>query len=149
MRQEVSEDQANELYGMISIADDIESIGDLIHRNMVPLITKKKELDVDFSNEGKEELMIYHQKVCRQIDLLQESFAERNLEKARQIMAKEKKYLNLEAQYRVKHLERIRYDRKESVETHEVHMELMDLMKQIIVYTSNIAKTFLLKCRPH
>jgi phosphate:Na+ symporter len=149
MRQEVSEDQANELYGMISIADDIESIGDLIHRNMVPLITKKKELDVDFSDEGKEELMIYHQKVCRQIDLLQESFAERNLEKARQIMAKEKKYLDLEAQYRVKHLERIRHDRKESVETHEVHMELMDLMKQIVVYSSNIAKTFLLKCHPH
>ena len=35
-----------------------------------------------------------------------------------------------------------------SVETHSVHMELMDLMKQIIVYSSNIANTFLLKCQP-
>jgi phosphate:Na+ symporter len=64
-------------------------------------------------------------------------------------MRKERKYLDLEAQYRVKHLERSRHDRKDSVETHKVHMELMDLMKQIIVYSSNIAKTFLLKCRPH
>jgi len=63
-------------------------------------------------------------------------------------MAKERKNLHLEAQYRIKHLERIRHDRKESVQTHEVHMELMDLMKQIIVYSSNIAKTFLLKCQP-
>jgi phosphate:Na+ symporter len=149
VRQEVSEDQANEVYGMVSIANDIESIGDLIHRNMVPLIAKKRDLEVDFSVEGKEELMIYHQKVCRQIDLLMESFAEINLEKARRIMAREKKYLDLEAQYRVKHLERIRHDRKESVKTHEVHMELMDLMKQIVVYSSNIAKTFLLKCRPN
>jgi phosphate:Na+ symporter len=148
VRQGVSEDQAAEVYGMISIANDIESIGDLIHRNMVPLIAKKKELDIDFSNEGKEELMIYHQKVCRQIDHLQGAFAERDLEKARNIMSKERKYLDLEAQYRVKHLERIRHDRKESVQTHEVHMELMDLMKQIIVYSSNIAKTFLLKCQP-
>lgn len=148
VRQGVSEDQAAEVYGMISIANDIESIGDLIHRNMVPLIAKKKELDIDFSDEGKEELMIYHQKVCRQIDLLEEAFAERDLEKARNIMAKERKYLDLEAQYRIKHLERIRHDRKESVQTHEVHMELMDLMKQIIVYSSNIAKTFLLKCQP-
>ena len=91
--------------------------------------------------------MIYHQKVCRQIDHLQQAFAERDLEKARNIMAKERKYLDLEAQYRIKHLERIRHDRKESVQTHEVHMELMDLMKQIIVYSSNIAKTFLLKCQ--
>ncbi len=148
VRQGVSEDQAAEVYGMISIANDIESIGDLIHRNMVPLVVKKKELDIDFSDEGKEELMIYHQKVCRQIGLLQESFAERDLEKARSIMAQERKYLDLEAQYRIKHLERIRHDRTESVQTHEVHMELMDLLKQIIVYSSNIAKTFLLKCRP-
>ena len=145
-RQGASEDQANEVYGMISIANDIESIGDLIHRNMVQLIAKKRKLDVDFSDEGKEELMIYHQKVCRQINLLQEAFAERNLEKARKIMASERKYLDLEAQYRVKHLERILHDRKESINTHEVHMELMDLLKQIIVYSSNIAKTFLLKC---
>lgn len=148
VRQGVSEDQTSEVYGMISIANDIESIGDLIHRNMVPLIAKKKELDIDFSIEGKEELMIYHQKVCRQIDHLQQAFAERDLEKARDIMAKERKYLDLEAQYRIKHLERIRHDRKESIQTHEVHMELMDLMKQIIVYSSNIAKTFLLKCQP-
>ena len=146
VRQGVSKDQVSEVYGMISIANDIESIGDLIHRNMVPLIAKKKELDIDFSIEGKEELMIYHQKVCRQIEHLQQAFAERDLEKARDIMAKERKYLDLEAQYRIKHLERIRHDRKESIQTHEVHMELMDLMKQIIVYSSNIAKTFLLKC---
>jgi phosphate:Na+ symporter len=147
VRQGISEDQATEVYGMISIANDIESIGDLIHRNMMPLIAKKKELDIDFSNEGKEELMIYHQKACRQIDHLREAFAERDLAKARNIMAKERKYLDLEAQYRVKHLERIRHNRKESIKTHEVHMELMDLMKQIIVYSSNIAKTFFLKCR--
>ncbi len=147
-RRDLSEAQANEVYGMISIANDLESIGDIIHRNMVPLIEKKKELVSDFSEEGKEELMIYHQKVCRQITLLEEAFAEVNLEKAQKIMAGERKYLDLELQYRIKHLERLRHNREESAETHEVHMELMDLMKQIIVYTSNIAQTFLLKCQP-
>jgi len=39
---------------------------------------------------------------------------------------------------RVKHLERLRHQRRESFETHSVHLELMDLMKQIIVYSSNI-----------
>jgi phosphate:Na+ symporter len=58
-------------------------------------------------------------------------------------MAKERKYLDLESQYRIRHLERLRHQRKESMETHAVHLELMDLMKQCIVYSSNIAKTFL------
>lgn len=145
VRQGVSESQANEVYGMISISHDMESIADLIHRNMVPLIEKKKHLGVDFSDEGKEELMIYHQKVCRQIELLKEAFTEIDLTKARDIMSGERKYLDLEEQYRARHLERIRCNLEQSVQTHEVHMELMHLLRQIVVYSSNIAKTFLVK----
>ncbi|MBW1983350.1 MAG: Na/Pi cotransporter family protein [Deltaproteobacteria bacterium] len=144
-KQNVSQNQANEIYAMISITSDMESIGDIIHRNLVPLIDKKRNLCVDFSEEGKEELMIYHQKVCNQITLLEEAFTELNPEKAKEIMAGEKKYLDLESQYRIQHLERVLYKRQESSETHEVHMELMDMMKQIVVYSSNIAKTFLNK----
>jgi phosphate:Na+ symporter len=147
-RQEISDDQASEVYGMVSIANDMESIGDIIHRNMLPLCAKLKELTSDFSEEGKEELMIYHVKVCKQISRLKEAFAERDLNVARKIMAKESKYLDLESQYRLRHLERLRQERRESVETHEIHMELMDQLKQINVYTANIAKTFLNTYRP-
>lgn len=147
-RKESSLAQANELYGILSIASDMESIGDLIHRNLLKLIEKKNDLDTDFSVEGKEELMIYHDKVCRQIDRLAEALAERDLEKAIKIMGRERKYLDLEAQYRIKHLERLRHERMDSIRTHEVHMELMDVLKQIVVYSSNIAKTFLMKSYP-
>jgi len=145
-RQELSDEQANEVYGMITIANDMESIGDIIHRNILPLIIKKKELKTDFSVEGKEELMIYHTKMCKQISRLKEALDERNRETAQKIMAKEEKYLNLETKYRLKHLERLHQERKESVKTHEIHMELMDLLKQINVYTGNIAKTFFNTC---
>ncbi len=75
-----------------------------------------------------------------------DAFTERDLKKARKIMTKERVYLDLELKYRVQHLKRIMHERQESQQTHEVHMELMDLMKQIIVYSSNIAKTFLTSC---
>ena len=146
MGQGVSPEQANEAFGMISIASDLESMSDLIHRNMVPLIAKKKDLMIDFSEEGKEEILIYHQKVCRRIDLLKQSFMEMDADKAREIMSSERAYLDLEEQYRARHLERIRKERVESAKTHEIHMELMDLLKQIVVYSSNTAKTFLAKC---
>ncbi len=145
-RTELSENQTAEVYGMMSIANDMESIGDIIHRNLIPLIKKKQTLKTDFSKEGKEEIMIYHAKVCRQIRLLKEAFSETDTQKALNIMESERKFLDLELQYRVKHLERLLHERKESVETHEIHMELMDLLKQIVVYTSNIAKTFLDSC---
>ena len=141
-QQPLSEKQSDEIYGMISIVKDMESLGDLIHRNMVPLIPKKHALETDFSDEGREELMIYHEKVCKQLHLMKEAFAERNPDKAREIMLQERKYLDLESQYRIRHLQRLLCERCESLETHELHMELMDLMKQIIVYSSNIAQTF-------
>lgn len=141
-QQETSDKQAKEIFGMMSIVSDLEKIGDLIHRNIIPLIPKKKELSVDFSAEGKEELTIYHSKVFKQITLLREALTEVDVNKARQIMAKERKYLDLELQYRTRHLARLMKANEQVQETHEVHMELMDLMKQIIVYSSNIAATF-------
>ena len=142
-RHPLSEQQANEVYAMMSIASDQESIGDIIHRNMLPLIEKKQALEMDFSQDGKEELMIYHNRVCQQVRDLQEAFEETSPEIARQIMERESQYLDLESTYRIQHLERLIHKRKESEDTHEIHMELMDLLKQINVYTGNIARTFL------
>lgn len=145
-RQELSDEQVCEVFGMISISNDMESIGDIIHRNLVPLIDKKRDLTMDFTEEGKEELMIYHSKVCKQISRLKEAFAERDLKTAQKIMGKETKYLEMEEKYRLRHLERIRKKRQESMETHEVHMEMMDLFKRINSYTASIAKTFSNTC---
>jgi phosphate:Na+ symporter len=142
-RSGASEGQIRVVYAMVSIVKDMESIGDVLHRNVLPLMVKKRQLAHDFSEEGREELTIYHQKVCKQIRLLKEAFAEQDLEKAQKIMAKERKYLDLELQYRVRHLDRLVGKREASMETHEVHMELMNLMAQVVVYSSNIAKTFL------
>ena len=142
-QQGLSKIQADEVFGMISIVNDMEFIADIIHRNMIPLMSKKRALSIDFSDEGKEELLIYHQKVCRQLDLLRDAFAEIDFNKAWLIMSEERKYLDLDSQYRIKHLERIRHNRISSVETHEIHMELLDLLKQIMAYSSGIANTFL------
>lgn len=142
-RRDITKGQAREIFGMMSIVKDMESMGDIIHRNMVPLIEKKKALQYDFGEEGKEELLIYQSKVVKQIELLRQAFATSDLEAARNIMKKERKYLDLESKYRISHLERIIAEKKESIQTSEVHMELMDLMKQILLYSTNIAQTYI------
>ena len=86
--------------------------------------------------------MIYHQKACKQLSLLEETLAERDWDLANRMMKKEKKYLDLEQQYKANHLRRLFAEKVNTVETHEIHMELMDLMKQIIVFSGNIANTF-------
>jgi len=139
----ITEEQASEVFGMVSIVKDMESMGDIIHRNMIPLIAKKKRLHYDFSLEGKEELLIYHSKAAKQISRLREAFKEADPKIAHRIMKKERKYLDLESRYRARHLKRIILKNEDSVKTTEIHMELMDLMKQIVLYTANIAQTYI------
>ncbi len=141
-RGNISKEQAKEVFGMVSIIKDLESMGDIIHRNMIPLIKKKKNLMYDFCEEGKEELLIYQSKVIKQLELLRRAFNSFNPEAAYTIMNKERKYLDLESKYRATHLKRIISKKRESMETNEVHMELMDLMKQILLYSANIAQTY-------
>jgi phosphate:Na+ symporter len=140
-QQELSENQIQEVYGLMSIVNDIESIGDTIEKNMIPLLAKKDSLNMDFSPEGKEELTIYHNKVCKQINRLKKAFSKLDPGKAEKIIKKEGKYSALETKYRINHLKRMHQEREESIETHEIHMELMDLLKQINVYSGEIAKT--------
>ncbi|MBC8344837.1 MAG: Na/Pi cotransporter family protein, partial [Candidatus Marinimicrobia bacterium] len=140
-QQELSDRQIQEVYGMMSIVNDFESIGDIIEKNMIPLIAKKSALNTDFSSEGKEELEIYHTKMCKQVSRLKDAFSELDPVIAQRIMSKEEKYSDLETEYRTRHLERLHEEKEKSIETHEIHMELMDLLKQINVYTGNIAKS--------
>jgi len=140
-RRQLSKGQMEEVYQLMSIIKDMESIGDVIHRNVVPQIDKKEALSSDFSREGKDEITYYHGKICDQMDELKRVFENMDYRKAKRIMQVSKEHIKLEAQFRKAHIERVRNRREESLITHEVHMELMDLMKQINGYVINIAKT--------
>ena len=143
-QQELSEHQIRDVYGMMSIVNDIESIGDVIEKNMIPLAAKKTSLNGDFSDEGKDELTNYHSKVCKQVSRLKQAFSKLDTNKAEKIITKEEKYSALETKYRTSHLDRLHEEREESIQTHTIHMELMDLLKQINVYAGEIAKTILI-----
>ena len=140
-RQELNNDQAIEVFAMMSIAKDMESIGDIVDKNIIPLMRKFDQIDENFSSEGKSEIEDFHVRVMKQISRLTETFGEMDLKKAQKVMDKDFKYRDLESEYRTTHLKRVQQALTESVATHEVHMELMDLLKQINVYLANIAKT--------
>jgi len=140
-QEELSEEQTKEVFNLISIVRDMEAIGDIIHRNMFPLIAKKKALSFDFSQEGQKEITQYHLKIYKQLTRLEETFSEHKLKKAEKIVKKEIKYADLQAEFKIHHLERLQENRQETIATHEIHMEIMDNLKQISVYVTEIARS--------
>ena len=139
-QQPLSDSQVPEVFAMITMSSHMETIGDIVNRNLLPLLAKKRALELDFSEEGKEELLRYHKKVCKQISRLEKTFSELDPKRAKKVMLKQEKYQNLEEEYRVAHLQRMHSSRQETLKTHEIHTELLELMKRINVYTGEIAK---------
>ncbi len=139
-QEELSDTQIAEVFGMITISSQMESIGDIMERNMRSLVTKKRALQLDFSEEGKNELIRYNTKVCKQFSRLEKTFSELDPKRAKKVVVKEEKYLDLEVQYRESHFQRLHAARQESVETDAIHSELLDMMKQINLHTGEIAK---------
>jgi phosphate:Na+ symporter len=140
-REELSEEQSKEVFNMIAIVRNMEAIGDIIHRDMFPLIEKKKALGFDFSEEGKKEILEYHDKIYKQLARLEEAFSQQKFKKARKIVKKDIKYSDLAEEFKVHHLQRLQQQREESIATHEIHMEIMDSLKQISVYVTEIARS--------
>ncbi len=142
-REELSKNQALEVYAMMTIAKDMESIGDVVHRNLIPLIDKKYKLKKDFTKTGKKAIQDYHLRVMKQMSRIETAFAENDFGKAKNIIKKEAKYRELEAGYRMAHLTRVQKEKTKSIVTHEIHMEIMDMLKQIHLYLRNMAQAII------
>lgn len=140
-REELTEEQSKEVFNLILIVRDMEAIGDIIYRNMFPLIKKKRALKFDFSKEGHDEITTYHAKIYKQLDRLEETFSDQKYKKAKKIVSKENRYTDLAEEFKIHHLQRLQQQREETIATHEIHMEVMDNLKQISVYITEIARS--------
>ena len=74
---------------------------------------------------------------------LNKYFTKYDRAKAEKIMSKGQKYKNIEEKYRLEHFQRVSGDVAESVATHQIHMELMDMLKQMNIFIELIASTLL------
>lgn len=139
-QQPLNDSQAREAYSLITIAQDLESIADIVSKGVVPQISKKRASDINFSIEGLEELTIFHSKACKQLARVHGALHVLDPQKAERIVAKMEGYLHLDEDYRLLHLERLREHRTETLATHDLHSALMDCFKRITVHTGEIAK---------
>ncbi len=130
-RNELGDGQGRELNGLLSLLNYIELMGDIITRQIVPLSGKKKELDQDFSPEGKEELIAYHKKIAKQLKRLQSAMVNMDKALAQNIKKRKKRYAQFEAELRDQHMQRLRLGEEGVLATHTIHVELMYTQRQM------------------
>ena len=133
----------DEIFQMMHTVTELEHIADIVSKNMVPLAIKKQNLGSDFSEAGKTEISDYHTRSIKQISRALDVFEDVDLEKAERIKQKYKKYRLIEMNSRRTHFERLRQDIPETIASDEIHLELMDHLKQISSHATSIARIIL------
>jgi phosphate:Na+ symporter len=142
-QKSLQEEQADEVFQMMHCITELEQIGDVVSKRLVPLANKRMDLNLSFSEEGKIEIEDYHLRSMKQISRAIEVLKEVNLQDAKRMEKKYKKYRLMELELRRTHFDRLRDKVPETIETSQIHLELIDQLKRISSNATNIARIFL------
>ena len=142
-QKSLQEERADEVFQMMHSVTELEQIGDVVSKRLVPLANKRMDLNLSFSEEGKKEIEDYHLRSMKQISRAIEVLKDVNLQDAKRMEKKYKKYRLMELELRRTHFDRLRDKVPETIETSQIHLELIDLLKRISSNATNIARIFL------
>ncbi len=142
-RQDLTEKQSHEVFSLVTAVNYLSSINNTVKLRFDNLVFKKESLNEHFSDDGQEEIIVYHGKLLKQVKRLNKFFSKYDRAKAAKIMEKGEQYRDLEEKYRLEHFKRVSGDVSESVATHEIHIELMDMLKQINALIELIASSLI------
>lgn len=142
-QESIVEERSDEIFQMMHTITEIEQIGDIIAKRLIPLAEKKHELNIHFSKEGEEEIKEYHLTTIKQISRAIEFFKDVNLQDAKHIKRKYKKYRQMELELRRTHFDRLLDEVPATLESSQIHLELIELLKRISSHSTNIARILL------
>jgi phosphate:Na+ symporter len=128
---ELTEQQAREQVGLLTLAGDIEDIGDIISKDMLTLAKKKRAKVVRFSEEGWKELKAFHDMVLRDFDLMISMMAHPHGDIAQKLFRHRDHLRDVEQQMRHTHMQRLHDMLPETYETSSIHLDLLSCMRAV------------------
>ncbi|MBS3768954.1 MAG: Na/Pi symporter [Bacteroidales bacterium] len=142
-RQDIEAERLNEAFQLIYTVKEFEQIADTISSNIAQKAHSWCASDLEFSEEGRREIADYHTRALKQVNRAIEVLREVNLEKAKHMKKKFKKYRNMAIELEKQHYERLKEEVNKSISSSKTHLELLGLLKVINERATNIARILL------
>ncbi|HWP35237.1 MAG TPA: Na/Pi cotransporter family protein [Thermodesulfobacteriota bacterium] len=138
-RAGLTEAQARRELELIAFSTDLEAVGDIIDKNLMPLARKKLKHGLVFSEQGWREIVDFHGKVCENFELAVLAFATRDQELARKLLRHKDRLGEIERELSAAHIERLHRGLRESIETSSIHLDLLSNLQRINWHVTNVA----------
>jgi len=130
-RETMSPDMARKEIALISFIGNLENIGDIIDKNLMELARKKLYQGRRFSEAGEAELIEFHGMVSKNLERAIAGFAANDRSLAQEVLDQRPVVRQRERELRDSHLARLRRGLAESLETSEIHLDVLTNLKRI------------------
>jgi phosphate:Na+ symporter len=135
-RQAMGSDLSRKEIGMISFIGNLENIGDIIDKNLMELARKKHYQGRRFSEAGWAEIQEFHGLVSKNLERGITAFAANDRSLAQEVLDQRPFMRSRERELRESHLGRLRAGLAESLETSEIHLDILTNLKRVSSHVS-------------
>jgi len=138
-RNELDEKDSHRCIELIAFTTNLEHIGDIIDNTLLEIAQKRIKHKLTFSEEGWHELTEMHGRVVDQMQLSLSVFVSSDIVTARRLVAMKERFRDLERAGNEQHLDRLRSDKIESIETSALHVDILRDFKRITSHLTSVA----------
>ncbi|KPQ07435.1 MAG: phosphate:Na+ symporter [Rhodobacteraceae bacterium HLUCCA12] len=130
-RGDLSDEDARHSIELTDFAINLEHMGDIIAKTLLPLAQKKAAENRRFSAEGWREIRDLHARVLANTQLAMNVLISGDTASARQLMLEKEAMRRLERESHERHLERLQRGNADSLATSNWHLEVVRALKEI------------------
>jgi phosphate:Na+ symporter len=130
-RETMSQDLSQREIALLGFIGNLENIGDIIDKNLMELARKKLYQGRRFSEPGEAELMAFHADVSKNLERAIVAFATSDRSLAQEVLEQRGVMRRRERELRQSHLDRLRAGLAESMDTSEIHLDVLTNLKRI------------------
>ncbi|MBV5326847.1 MAG: Na/Pi cotransporter family protein [Chlorobium sp.] len=138
-RRELNEEESRQVFALMNIVKNQESTGDVIEKLIGKYLQGNTVFVKGLTEEGKTELVLLHRLVCAEIETLTEALLKMKKETVSESILCDTVFLSQVSQAEKAHLKRVQSVAESGV-THNIHMDLLDVLKQVHHYNKNCAR---------
>jgi phosphate:Na+ symporter len=130
-RGKLTEEEIRRGLELAGLAIDFEAIGDLIAKGLLAQAADKASQRLTFSDEGWEELNSLHARVMANMQIAMNLLVSGDLESARHLAGEKTVLRRIERECHDHHLARLRRGNPDSIDSSDIHMEVVRALKEI------------------
>ena len=139
--QAMTEEQARMDVTLLTVVGDLEAIGDVITKRFMSLARRRLRGQIQFSEEGWDDLLLYHQQIQEALQQVLAALATHNPMLATKFLTRKAELKRTKRNLHLRHIRQLRADIPHSRTSSAVYLDLLDAMNDVLAHTFNIAYT--------